>query len=779
MFCARKQKPLRDLTNSRNKNANTWHSVNTRTSSGIHGSLRMFCSVLLLHVLAHAQGAQVPGHPIGKVTTDGDLIVLELDQGALGKTNLFDLAGRTLVFIPEGAGYRVENRALEWDADFGPEATDPEVTLHKFAFPFSGKSWNSLSVGTTGSIRFGPQEAVGGPGLRGPARAGGVSIARFDQLGEAAGTLINTVPAICVFFKPRMLGAHYEKELADRVVITWDLTEPFGNIQDFTWFKTVNRFQATLHRNGSIEMSYKELAAKDAIVGVFPLLSKTEERPLAVINFEPHSAAAAYVDLRKVRLDIVDGLFLKVTFETRGPVLTEGDSALPGVAYRLYFDTEKPPPTRTEAAHPSVIWAVRGVAPPGRGGSVSRYVAFGQGVSRNVTVTGNRISVQGILPTALRGVEQVAVSAEVLGSGNQSEAGNRPQPYVVRMSGICSPEVHFSSLTRNDGPFAVVYESFHYLALPNPRDLACSVITALGDKFDFLAYYSDFRVDNQEAGTPSNGPMGGNVTGIGQTQRGLEGYCSKGRFQWGFNQPVYEGANQMQERPPEDAPIGNDHDITFYRHQLGERSSDGKMPPYVYSMSQIGHEMGHRWAAFISAKVKGETIPLGPTHWARGLQAPAVFPFLRPIEASAMGGSVWQDNFDGTYTQLDDDYYVPATGWSHLDLYLMGLISAAEVPDFFMLRNLVPAGKDAHGHPMFKADRTKVTIQNVIAAEGPRLPDVDHSQRNFNTGIVVIVEHGQKPSRELLERANGIRQQWIDYWAITTGHRASMTVSPL
>ena len=23
-----------------------------------------------------------------------------------------------------------------------------------------------------------------------------------------------------------------------------------------------------------------------------------------------------------------------------------------------------------------------------------------------------------------------------------------------------------------------------------------------------------------------------------------------------------------------------------------------------------------------------------------------------------MGGGVWQDNFDGTFTQLDDDYYV-------------------------------------------------------------------------------------------------------------------------
>lgn len=64
---------------------------------------------------------------------------------------------------------------------------------------------------------------------------------------------------------------------------------------------------------------------------------------------------------------------------------------------------------------------------------------------------------------------------------------------------------------------------------------------------------------------------------------------------------------------------------------------------------------------------------------------------------------------------------------SYLDLYLMGLISASEVPDFFILRNLVPAGRDASGHAMFRADRTKVTIQDVIAVEGLRLPDVYHS----------------------------------------------------
>ncbi|HET6179920.1 MAG TPA: hypothetical protein VFE61_23565 [Candidatus Sulfotelmatobacter sp.] len=90
----------------------------------------------------------------------------------------------------------------------------------------------------------------------------------------------------------------------------------------------------------------------------------------------------------------------------------------------------------------------------------------------------------------------------------------------------------------------------------------------------------------------------------------------------------------------------------------------------------------------------------------------------------------------------------------------------------------MPIGKDANGHSVFTAERTRLTIEDVIAAEGPRLPDVDHSQRKFNTGIVVVVEHGHRPSAELIERANGIRQQWVDYWERTTGHRASMTANP-
>jgi hypothetical protein len=581
------------------------------------------CGLLLIASLSSAQQDDEPGHSIGKVSTEGHLLVMELDDGVLGKANLFDLTGHTLRFTPKESGYRVESLPLRWDSDYGPELAGFEASLQKFAFPFSGKSWKSFLVGTTGSIRFASSEKDIRVDPYGH-RDGGIVLDRFDQLAEVASRLTDTAPAICVFLKPRMSGPHYVKELSDRVVITWDLSEPFGGLLDFTWFKTINRFQAVLNRDGSIEMAYKEMAAKDAIVGIYPVLAG--------------------------------------------------------------------------AAKPAAI--------------------------------------------------------------------------------------HFSSLTREDGPFAAVYESFHYLAVPKPQDLSCTVIKALGDNFDFLAYYSDFRIDSQEASTPSDGPIGGNVTGIGNTQhdqtnRVLESRCTHGRFQLGFAQPVYVGANEMQEGPPEGAPVGSTHDITFYSYQLAEGSPYGKPIPYNYAVGHLGHEVGHRWSAYASARMNGEIISLGPwPHWGPGLQARVAFPYSLPTEASTLGGGVWQDNFDGTYTQLRDGFFVPAAGYSSLDLYLIGLISAAEVSDFFMLRNLVQVGEDANGHPTFRAERTKVTIQDVIAAQGPRLPDVDHSQRKFNIGIVAVVEHGQGPSHQLIEQTNGIRQQWIQYWETTTGHRASMSAEP-
>src|SRR5262245_56446990 len=94
-----------------------------------------------------------PGRPIGKVTTIGNLIHLQLDEGAIAPERLFDLDHRTLRFTPDGSGYRVENAALVWDADFGPALTGA-ATLKNFTFPFAGKTWDTLNV-ATGAITFG------------------------------------------------------------------------------------------------------------------------------------------------------------------------------------------------------------------------------------------------------------------------------------------------------------------------------------------------------------------------------------------------------------------------------------------------------------------------------------------------------------------------------------------------------------------------------------------------------------------------------------------------
>jgi hypothetical protein len=73
------------------------------------------CALLCYHNLSHAQDEEIEaGHAIGKVST-GNLVVMELDDGAVGKANLFDLVGQTLRFTPDGSQYRVDHGTLNWD----------------------------------------------------------------------------------------------------------------------------------------------------------------------------------------------------------------------------------------------------------------------------------------------------------------------------------------------------------------------------------------------------------------------------------------------------------------------------------------------------------------------------------------------------------------------------------------------------------------------------------------------------------------------------------------
>jgi len=69
---------------------------------------RVFLQATFLIAFLHSQGRQEPGHSIDKISAQGDLIVMTLAEGALGKANIFDLVRQTLRFTPDGSSYRVE-----------------------------------------------------------------------------------------------------------------------------------------------------------------------------------------------------------------------------------------------------------------------------------------------------------------------------------------------------------------------------------------------------------------------------------------------------------------------------------------------------------------------------------------------------------------------------------------------------------------------------------------------------------------------------------------------
>lgn len=64
----------------------------------------------------------------------------------------------------------------------------------------------------------------------------------------------------------------------------------------------------------------------------------------------------------------------------------------------------------------------------------------------------------------------------------------------------------------------------------------------------------------------------------------------------------------------------------------------------------------------------------------------------------------------------------------------MGLLPAEEVPDFFVLEDLVYVRWDDAGYPIYRGDRIDVSIDDIIVREGPRSPDFAAARRNPRGG---------------------------------------------
>jgi hypothetical protein len=151
------------------------------------------------------------------------------------------------------------------------------------------------------------------------------------------------------------------------------------------------------------------------------------------------------------------------------------------------------------------------------------------------------------------------------------------------------------------------------------------------------------------------------------------------------------------------------------------------------TVTVLSHELMHRFGAYVRFK-----NPDGSLNTALLGKDDAHWSYLLDSEGSVMYGNGWKDNGNGTFTST-----AAMSTYSPLDLYLMGMIPKDKVPPMLLIEN---AAVDATqlpklGETVAGTSKT-VTIDDIIAAEGIRIPDTSLSQKKFSAGFVLLIRPG-------------------------------------
>jgi hypothetical protein len=195
------------------------------------------------------------------------------------------------------------------------------------------------------------------------------------------------------------------------------------------------------------------------------------------------------------------------------------------------------------------------------------------------------------------------------------------------------------------------------------------------------------------------------------------------------------------------------------------------------SMDVLAHEAAHRWSAFVRVDSLGASsyglLGAGFSHWN----------FYFDDDASMVGGNDWVDDGDGSWTTAHaTERYGP------LEMYLMGLASPEEVGALPVLEDPAdctpPANYTRDHHPLVGvtcAGRPySFTIADVIAANGPRVPDAAASPTHHRFAFALVTANGAAPTQADLDKLNGLRSLWPAYFSQITAGRgtADVTLQP-
>jgi len=142
----------------------------------------------------------------------------------------------------------------------------------------------------------------------------------------------------------------------------------------------------------------------------------------------------------------------------------------------------------------------------------------------------------------------------------------------------------------------------------------------------------------------------------------------------------------------------------------------------------------------------------------------------------------WKLGEDGTYFCDDVNEKVMELRFSDLSLYIMGLIGPDEVGPIYV-HDYDYEAYDHYGgfapgcfQEVTFTNTREVTIDDIIAANGLRIPSVAESQKVFSSQFVVVIPKDVEPVDGFLEFVEQHRQILPDAWFDATGGRSEMIV---
>lgn len=692
----------------------------------------------------------------GEVTlqvSGGHVHVMPANELITAPVNYIDLEGKTLRFTPKtGGGYGLEMLPLNfWEPSGRTLAVETSVApwpargwkvALPFAFPFGGKSWDSLYVNYFGNLSFGRPEGDVYWAERSPWPDGTMRSLAATLDARAASGQEYIIAALWNYYHEEEPGSITVDSDAGSLIVTWNVRRMDGRI-GFEEKTKPGLFQARLEPSGAIELRYKSLPERDGIVGLFPGVAGNTGTRLDHLD-DPADAPHASVEIRAV--DVYDQgtvLNFALTMESDLPARAEQGELM----HRIFLEYgEKRCAVYTSLKSTLTAASDCGFTP---GVSVS-------GKQLNLLVP--RSGLGGATTVRWAGADVVWWSID----GRFDQIGFGQQRPI-------SVPAYSLDLTVPAGRTFVgnAFEVFHYPAFPKrPEEIFPAIYRRFPPGDDLAVVYTDFRVDALFASGSSTGRVNHAVHGIGEAYARPRPATEFGspRLQASMA-PVYVGTPFLSE-----TYTGEGHTVRHYGRGL----------------DWIAHELVHSWASglkFVNPVTK-QVEPLYQDepckcHWSEWLHLPSHAQVNDEYGGTyhehtimwAGQGSYWSDNGDGTFTRYPKPYHFPA-GLSALDLYVMGLIRPEEVPDTFLLTNVTELGRGR-----VRASKVPVRIGDIIAAMGPRLPGYDESQKRFTLGVYLLTEPGRAADPAMLKRTQELGAAIARHFGLITGNRMEVTLT--